>query len=77
MAYTKTNSLQQAAIVDFVTAAHGNDICNVYACLPSKHPLVVGNRVGQIRRVTDALAYGWDELGHRTRLTPDLRVLQD
>ena len=77
MAYTKTNAAQQAAIVDFVTAAHGNGIYNIYACLPRNHPLIVGNRVGQIRRVTDALAYGWDELRNRTRLTPDLRVLQD
>jgi hypothetical protein len=35
------------------------------------------NRVGQIRKVTDAIAFGFDELGNRVRLTPDLRVLQD
>jgi hypothetical protein len=72
-----TTRQQQAAIVDFVFIAQGNGITNIWAALPRNHRLVAGNAVGQIRRVKDAIAEGWDELGNRIFLTADLRVLQD
>jgi hypothetical protein len=77
MKYSTTTGKQQAAIVDFVATARGNGIGNIWACLPRNHRLITGNVVHQTRRVTDAIAEGWDELGNRVRLTADLRVLQD
>lgn len=77
MAYSTTSIKQQMVIADFVATAKTNGISNIWACLPKTHQLVLTNRVGQIRKVTDAIAFGWDELGNRVRLTPDLRVLQD
>jgi hypothetical protein len=77
MAYSTTSHTQQMVIADFIATAQTNGICNLWACLPKTHKLVSTNRVGQIRKVTDAIAFGWDELGNRVRLTPDLRVLQD
>jgi hypothetical protein len=77
MAYSTTSHTQQMVIADFIATAQNNGICNLWACLPKKHNLVWTNRVGQIRKVTDAIAFGFDELGNRVRLTPDLRVLQD
>lgn len=68
---------QQSAITDFVSVARTNGIGNIWACLPRNHPLIANNSASQIRRVTDALAEGWDELGNRVRLTPDLRVVQE
>lgn len=75
--YSTTTRTQQAAIVDFVSTARGNGIRNLWACLPKTHALVQTNRVGQIRKINDSIAEGWDELGNRVRLTPDLRVIQD
>jgi hypothetical protein len=72
-----TTRQQQAAIVDFVAVAKSNGIANIWAALPRNHRLVASNAVGQIRRVKDAIAEGWDELGNRIFLTADLRVLQD
>ena len=77
MTYSTTTQRQQGVIVDFVTTAKGNGITNIWACLPRTHKLIVTNQVAQIRRVKDSIAEGWDELGHRVRLTPDLRVIQD
>ena len=68
---------QQAAIVDFVFIAQGNGIANIWAALPRNHRLVASNVVGQIRKVKDVLAEGWDELGNRISLTADLRVIQN
>jgi hypothetical protein len=73
----QTTRQQQAVIADFVAIAKGNGITNIWAALPRNHHLVVGNAVGQIRRVKDVIAEGWDELGNRICLTTDLRVLQD
>jgi hypothetical protein len=75
--YSTTTSKQQAAIVDFIETARTNGICNLWACLPKTHTLVKTNRVHQIRKVKDSIAEGWDELDHRVRLTPDLRIIQD
>lgn len=73
-----TTRAQQIAIVDFIAVARSNGIGNLWACLPANHPIMKpANRPGQIRKVTDAIAEGRDELGNRVRLTPDLRVLQD
>jgi hypothetical protein len=77
MAYSTTSRKQQIEIVDFIATAQTNGITNLWACLPKKHNLIWNNRIGQIRKVTDAIAFGFDELGNRVRLTPDLRVLQD
>jgi len=73
----QTTRQQQAAIVDFVTVAKSNGIANIWAALPRSHRLVAGNVVGQIRKVKDVLAEGWDELGNRVFLTADLRVIQN
>lgn len=73
----QTTRQQQAAIVDFVAIAQGNGIANIWAALPRSHRLVAGNVVGQIRKVKDVLAEGWDELGNRISLTADLRVIQN
>jgi hypothetical protein len=73
----QTTRQQQAAIVDFVAVAKINGVANIWAALPRNHHLVVGNAVGQIRRVKDVIAEGWDDLGNRIFLTTDLRVLQD
>ena len=72
-----TTRLQQQLIVDFVLTARDNGVRQLWAALPASHALVRTNKVGQIRKVKDALAQGFDELGNRIRLTPDLRVLQD
>jgi len=74
--YSTTTRKEQAAIVDFVATAKDNGITNIWACLPKTHRLVVTNQVGQIRKIKDAIAEGWDELGNRVRLTADLRVIQ-
>jgi hypothetical protein len=66
-----------ALIVDFVEAARLNGITNLWAYLPKSHYLIKTNKAAQIRKVTDCLACGFDELGNRVRLTPDARVLQD
>jgi hypothetical protein len=66
-----------ALIVDFVEAARLNGITNLWAYLPKTHHLIKTNKVAQIRKVTDCLACGFDDLGNRVRLTPDCRVLQD
>jgi hypothetical protein len=77
MTYSTTSLKQQIQIIDFIATAQTNGITNLWACLPKTHKLVLTNRVGQIRKVNDAIAFGFDELGNRVRLTPDLRVLQD
>ena len=64
-------------IVDFIQAAKTNGIVNLWAYLPRSHHLIKTNQVKQIRKVSDCLAMGFDELGNRVRLTPDCRVIQD
>jgi hypothetical protein len=68
---------KELAIVDFVTVAKSNGITNIWAALPRNHNLVWKNNVGQIRKVKDVLAFGFDELGNRVTLTTDLRVIQE
>ena len=77
MAYTKLTHTQHMVAMDFVATARTNGISNISMVLPTGHELIRTNRVAQIRKATDAIAQGWDELGNRVRLTPDLRVLQD
>ncbi len=67
----------RALIVDFVQAARLNGITNLWAYLPKDHYLIKTNKVAQIRKVTDYLACGFDELGNRVRLTTDCIVMQD
>ena len=67
----------RALIVDFVQAARLNGITNLWAYLPKDHYLIKTNKVAQIRKVTDCLACGFDELGNRVRLTTDCIVMQD
>jgi hypothetical protein len=74
--YTKLTAKQRMVMIDFINTARTNAITNLHACVPSSDPLFRTNKVRQIRVVTDSLAEGWDELGNRVRLTPDLRVLQ-
>jgi hypothetical protein len=64
-------------IVDFVQAAQINGLVNIWANLPASHYLIKSNQVKQIRKVTDCVAMGFDDLGNRVRLTPDCRVIQD
>jgi hypothetical protein len=66
-----------ALIVDFVEAARLNGITNLWAYLPKSHYLIKTNKAAQIRKVSDCVACGFDELGNRVRLTLDGRVLQD
>jgi len=75
--YTKLTAKQQMVMIDFLATAKTNSLTNLAACVPSNHPMYKTNQVRQIRVVTDAIAWGWDELGNRVRLTPDLRVLQE
>lgn len=75
--YTKLTAKQNMVMMDFLANAKTNGITNFCACVPSSHPMFRTNQVRQIRVVTDAIACGFDELGNRIRLTPDLRVLQD
>ena len=74
---SKTTRKQQAAIADWIATARVNGLRNLWAALPTTHPLMrVSQRPGQIRVVRDAIAEGWDELGNRVVLTPDLTILQ-
>jgi hypothetical protein len=77
MTYTKLTRTQHMVAMDFVATARANGISNISMVLPTGHELIRTNKVAQIRKATDAIAQGWDELGNRVRLTPDLRVLQD
>lgn len=74
---TKISHAQKIAALDWLAVAEANGLQNVRVALPILHPHVVSRRVRQLRVVTDAIAEGWDELGNRVRLTPDLRVVQD
>jgi hypothetical protein len=65
-----------ALIVHFIQTARLNGLTNLWAALPSSHALIRGNQVAQIRRVTDTLALGFDELGNRVSLTADRRIIQ-
>jgi hypothetical protein len=76
-AYTKLTAKQHMVMMDFLSTAKTNGINRLCACVPSTHPMFKTNQVRQIRVATDAIAWGWDELGNRVRLTPDLRVLQE
>ena len=76
-AYTKLTAKQNMVMMDFLSTAKTNGIDRLCACVPSSHPMFRTNQVRQIRVVTDAIAWGWDELGNRVRLTPDLCVLQE
>jgi hypothetical protein len=64
-------------IVSFIQTAKANGLSNLWAALPRTHALIRTNQVGQIRKVTDTLAQGFDELGNRVRLTADRRIIQD
>jgi hypothetical protein len=75
--YTKLTPKQNMVMMDFLATAKTNSLTNLAACVPSSHPMFKTNQVRQIRVVTDAIAWGWDELGNRVRLTSDLRVLQE
>ena len=75
--YTKLTAKQHMVMMDFLATAKTNSLSNLAACVPSSHPMYKKNKIRQIRVVTDAIAWGWDELGNRVRLTPDLRVLQE
>jgi hypothetical protein len=75
--YTKLTAKQYMVMMDFIAVAKTNGITMWFACIPSNHTLFINKKVRQIRVVTDAIAWGVDELGNRIRLTPDLRVLQD
>ena len=77
IAYTKLTAKQHMVMMDFLATAKTNAISHLAACVPSSHAMFRTNQVRQIRVVTDAIAQGFDELGNRVRLTPDLRVLQD
>jgi hypothetical protein len=77
MPYSKLTHKQYLCAMDFVATARTNGISNISMVLPTSHELIRTNKVAQIRKATDAIAQGWDELGNRVRLTPDLRVLQD
>ena len=77
MSDTKTNFEQQVQIADFVKVAQSKGMTNLWACLPKKHPLIWNNRVNQIRKVKNALAFAFDEHGNTMRLTTDLQVVQD
>jgi len=77
MAYTKLTTKQRMVMLDFLATAKTNGINNLCACVPSSNTMFKTNQVRQIRVVTDAIAWGFDELNNRIRLTPDLRVLQD
>lgn len=77
MKYTKLTAKQHMVMIDFLATAKTNSLSHLAACVPSSHPLFRTNKVRQIRVATDAIAWGFDELGNRVRLTPDLRVLQD
>jgi hypothetical protein len=75
--YTKLTAKQNMVMMDFLATAKTNGINRLCACVPSSHQMFRTNQVRQIRVVTDAIAWGFDELNNRIRLTPDLRVLQD
>lgn len=75
--YTKLTAKQHMVMMDFLATAKTNSLTGLAACVPSSHSMFKTNQVRQIRVVTDAIAWGWDELGNRVRLTPDLRVLQE
>ncbi len=73
----KTTRKQQAAIADWIVTARANGLRNLWAALPTAHPLMRGpQRPGQIRVVKEHIAQGWDELGNRVVLTPDLAIIQ-
>ena len=75
--YTKLTAKQYMVMMDFMAVAKTNGVQILFACVPSSHTMFRTNQVRQIRVVTNAIAWGVDELGNRIRLTPDLRVLQD
>jgi len=75
--YTKLTAKQHMVMMDFLATAKTNSLSDLAACVPSSHSMFKTNQVRQIRVVKDAIACGWDELGNRVRLTPDLRVLQE
>jgi hypothetical protein len=75
--YTKLTAKQNMVMMDFLAVARTNGINRLCACVPTNHPLFTNKKVRQIRVATDAIAWGFDELNNRIRLTPDLRVLQD
>lgn len=67
---------QRYAAYDFIKVADTNGLRNVRAALGSSDELVRSHKVREIRVIKDAIAEGWDELGNRTILTRDLRILQ-
>ena len=76
MTFTTLTARQAFVAADFLKTAQANGISYLRVAFPASHPLIKGNKASQIRRVTDAIADGFDELGNRVRLTPDLRVIQ-
>jgi len=77
MTHSTTSYEQQIKIVDFVKIAQSKGMTNLWACLPKKHPLIWNNRVNQIRKVKNALAFAFDDNGNTMRLTNELCVVQD
>ena len=77
MTHTAITLAQKISALDWLVAAEANGLQNIRIALPILHPFVKSRRVRQIRTVVDAIAEGWDDLGNRVRLTPDLRVVQD
>ena len=77
MTHASITHTQKIAALDWLVTAEANGLQHIRVALPILHPFVKSRRVRQIRTVVDAIAEGWDELGNRVRLTPDLRVLQD
>ena len=63
-------------VLDFIRTAQVNGLTNLSAYLPRDHYLVTSNQVRQIRKLTDALVQGFDELGNRIVLTPQGTVIQ-
>jgi hypothetical protein len=74
--YTKLTAKQNMVMMDFMAVAKTNGVQILFACVPASSELFKTKKIRQIRVVTDAIAWGFDELGNKIRLTPDLRVLQ-
>jgi len=68
--------VSHSLLLDFIKTAQSNGITNLSAYLPRNHPLILSNRVRQMRTLNDALVQGFDELGNRVVLTTQGTVLQ-
>lgn len=70
------NARQTTAALDFINTAKANRMTCVAAAFRRNHPMILANKVRQIRKVKDAIAECYDELGNRVVLTTDLRIVQ-